>query len=920
MFMEQTYFNLNEIGVPTLDFTTADELEFTGDNFFTHLEANNVDCNGDANFMRPPIALEQQTIIPKDHLVSKEYVDSLTINGNKLLYLNQSQTDPVYTTYKGLSLSIIEVPQRIVSAPALNTTLVSQFMSPELNITRLQSGLFTLNQFGKRTGNAGTVQFYFELCKFPDNILLGTSGLSNNITTTIDLFTMVLNLTSTEFLTTDRLIFKLYSKGIGASTGHTVSAYFQGEYYSFLVSTLGQASELLGTDNVWSGQNYYENPPNAKEMATTDMVSFTNVADYNVWTNTNRFTKAPSNTSAATTSYCDNLALSVYSSNNTWGQRLFTNETNSLTQLATTKFVKTKAFIPNINNTFSGVNTFPEPTTANEPANTRYVQTAFNESVKAQDNTFVGTQLWTKAIPGLTNVATTSYMVARFLNDLTLSGNVSVSASSTNDTHIASSSTTRTIFGLANGIFLAGNNAMGTQTFPTQASTNNSTRIATTEFTRTGTNLYDFLSSINSWSGVQNFPTAATSNTQIATTAFCDSLTYTMNNNAITGIHTVQNGTVANLDYTNLVVPSSFNTILDSNNTWTDTMFPTPPITLATKRIQTCSGVNNHIADLLTGNQTWSGVNVLPEISNPTGTLLSTTAYVLAKINSLLPTNFPTSNITGIWSVPYFFIDNLQLASCQYVAAQTIAFEDAGNEPWLYFTAVQRVINRTTPSTLIANTNNVANKITEYFTPASNTSFVSTIHSWANDNFFNYPLSTLENSTLGATCSYVNENLYGRTNNYGSQTWAEQPILDFPPTAGQIGYTRNFSGTKFTLPTGFSTLIDFGTIGVGNYLFVYKITIVAVANTNSLNFLNIFWGTSAAAAERNFSQMCGSNAWNLTPNYLSHGLRLQGTTTINRCFVVPFVSASTLIQSIRITGTYPYIASIRSDVSITEIL
>ena len=89
----------------------------------------------------------------------------------------------------------------------MGTNLLVQFISPEIEVTHLQSGLFTLNQFGTRTGSQGTVQFYFQIYLFSNNALIGTSELSNNISTSVDLFNTVFNLTTNiEVSITERLV------------------------------------------------------------------------------------------------------------------------------------------------------------------------------------------------------------------------------------------------------------------------------------------------------------------------------------------------------------------------------------------------------------------------------------------------------------------------------------------------------------------------------------------------------------------------------------------------------------------------------------------------------------------------------------------------------------------------------------------
>ena len=222
-------------------------------------------------------------------MVRKEYIDSLQTNGGKNLYLNYSEQDPVYTLYKSLSSTVDLNERTFIQASSLGTNMIAQFISDEINVFRLQSGLFTLNQWGLRTGDQGTVQFYFQIYLFLSNTLVGTSGLSNNVSTSTDLFTMVFNLTSNiEVIPTERLVLKLYS--VGTSSNGNVRAWFEGDYYSFLTTTLNRSSDLLETDNVWIGQNYFENPPNNnKEIATTDMVTFSLTNSSNTFTNSNYF-------------------------------------------------------------------------------------------------------------------------------------------------------------------------------------------------------------------------------------------------------------------------------------------------------------------------------------------------------------------------------------------------------------------------------------------------------------------------------------------------------------------------------------------------------------------------------------------------------------------------------------------------------
>jgi hypothetical protein len=946
--MEQTYFNLREFGVNQLNLIQDEDITFTGDNFFARLKLDDdLTVTGQATFTNPPQSLEQQVDIPKDHLVTKEYVDSVDINGGKNFYLNYSQTDPVYTLYKTLSPTVDITTQQSISTLALGTNLLVQFISPELNVSRLQGGLFSLNQFGSRTGNQGTVQFYFQIYLSITNTLIGTSGLSNNVSNSIDLFTMVFNLTSNlEISPLERLVLKLYSVGTSTNSSN-VTAYFEGGEYSFLTTTLNRSSDLLETDNEWSGQNYFENPPNdPKEVATTDTISFSMTGTSNTWTNDNYFlTKSSPNPShaVATTAYCDNLVLINFSANNTWGSHLFTDETNLPTQLATCKYVQSQVYLPYIaSNTFSGVNTFPTPTAnSQEPASTQYVKDKFFVEILSRNNAFSGTSTFTKSNPAGTNIATTKFMTDRFLNNMSFGANFQCQTVTTSGTTLANTSATRTITNARKASFLTENHALDLQTFNTQSSTDNSTRIATTAYVKSVA-YNGVLTSTNNWTGEQNFITqvAGTSNTRIATTAFCDALTYSMNANAITGIHTVPTASteltgtqIANLDYTIANKPV-FTPFLSSTNTWGGVWNTlTAPSGTNTDQMASTSFMRGTMnVDLLTKNNTWGSLSLMylpaivgtTDVSSRGATCNCIPAYLLKYLPST--TNAPAINFTNtvLTPSPTFSVET-QVANTAYVQSTvSSAFLNAGNGDGIDFTVNQLCPTRTTASTYLANTAFVDAKNIQYFTTAIKNTFLNTVNTWTQTNLLTYALSTLDNTTLGATCSYVNNNFF-KTNTYsGNTTLDTQPRLDgtYPATVGQLGYTRTFTVIKLqaNLATGFNTLINFGTISTGTYLFTVREAVFVSGNTANLNVMNFFWGSSTTLAEQNFSQFTGSGAWITTPNIISHGLRLQtGTTTFHRSFIVPFVNASTLVHSVRLTGTITTIGNIKSDVSITRL-
>ena len=86
--MEANYFQLREFGVNELDVKLSDNLLFYGNNFFARLKVGDLTVGDRATLTRPPQTLEQQVDIPRDHLVTKEFCDSIQSNGGKQFYLN----------------------------------------------------------------------------------------------------------------------------------------------------------------------------------------------------------------------------------------------------------------------------------------------------------------------------------------------------------------------------------------------------------------------------------------------------------------------------------------------------------------------------------------------------------------------------------------------------------------------------------------------------------------------------------------------------------------------------------------------------------------------------------------------------------------------------------------------------------------
>ena len=73
------YYNLREYGVSN-DVLLNSDITFIGENFFVWLHLNDLNITGQSTFIQPPSSIENQVDIPKFHLVTKDFVDTLDTN------------------------------------------------------------------------------------------------------------------------------------------------------------------------------------------------------------------------------------------------------------------------------------------------------------------------------------------------------------------------------------------------------------------------------------------------------------------------------------------------------------------------------------------------------------------------------------------------------------------------------------------------------------------------------------------------------------------------------------------------------------------------------------------------------------------------------------------------------------------------
>jgi hypothetical protein len=83
--------------------------------------------------------------------------------------------------------------------------------------------------------------------------------------------------TAIPLLLTDRLYIILYASYNGSGT-RSLSTYFEGNYYSFIQTSLNAGTTLLSSNNTWTGTNAFSLPPTTPNQvgtpANTDIVNY----------------------------------------------------------------------------------------------------------------------------------------------------------------------------------------------------------------------------------------------------------------------------------------------------------------------------------------------------------------------------------------------------------------------------------------------------------------------------------------------------------------------------------------------------------------------------------------------------------------------------------------------------------------------
>ena len=253
------------------------------------ISATDIQITGQANFVSPPHIPEP--ILGND-AASKGYVDSLVgqYSGGFNLFMNYSNTDPTYTTFKELSPLVDSASQQTVPINLTTNSpfLLSQFITAPLGITEIPIGLWDLFLYALVDTAQDSTNTYFELWKRPAvgaDVLLGTSGLSGDINNTNNPTSYSMSLTISTTITlalTDRVYIKIYGQTTHNNTV-VLTTYYEGVSYSFLQTTLNSGTTLLSSNNTWTGTNNFVLPPTTPSNPTpanTDIINYGDIVDY----------------------------------------------------------------------------------------------------------------------------------------------------------------------------------------------------------------------------------------------------------------------------------------------------------------------------------------------------------------------------------------------------------------------------------------------------------------------------------------------------------------------------------------------------------------------------------------------------------------------------------------------------------------
>ena len=189
---------------------------------------------------RKNIATKEGTIehIPteENHIVNKEYVDSIATRSEIELFLTENASD--IGTYFDLETNVVTAAEETIAQTitANSTTLIASFASilnePEIDaITLLESGIYGLHIHALAAVEKG-MRLYFEFyhrTAGETETLLGTSHDTAILTTAEEQYEVHASITNdTAFVAGDRIVIKVYGRN-NTAANRTITIHMEGD-------------------------------------------------------------------------------------------------------------------------------------------------------------------------------------------------------------------------------------------------------------------------------------------------------------------------------------------------------------------------------------------------------------------------------------------------------------------------------------------------------------------------------------------------------------------------------------------------------------------------------------------------------------------------------------------------------------------
>jgi hypothetical protein len=260
----QNITNVNNINVSYID--SVNTSLYIGLNT-SFIQIGNIDTkinmSGQVEFFTPPHI--PNPVLGND-AASKGYVDSLVgqYGGSLNLFMNFS-TPSSPSGYKTLSNTISDTPSRSVIIQAtvdFEEKLVASFITPQLNIESLPAGVWVANINGKTLDITVPVSYVMRVYKYNaqnDEILIGGPGISTSINTlSVGDYYCNTAIPITGLDLTDRIVVKIFIINNDISKETYITTYFEGDYYSYVSTSLNAGTTLLSSNNIWTGTNNFE--------------------------------------------------------------------------------------------------------------------------------------------------------------------------------------------------------------------------------------------------------------------------------------------------------------------------------------------------------------------------------------------------------------------------------------------------------------------------------------------------------------------------------------------------------------------------------------------------------------------------------------------------------------------------------------